>query len=216
VTRDRPVGEAVVGALCRVRPPGDVTQDRVDVGQLSTDELVPHGAVQLRVVRPDRVRDRVTPVRTTDEQVAGRMWQRTNLVLLDHRRRHVTPSNGRHGRQSRTDHYHSHSVIIQLEATFQPNIGNMAALRNRAGHYIFALWSLLSSSSFFFFPRLISAVAQIGSLQYFHTWCGLSANLECRSEMHCTQFAANTRRKQSQKIAIWAPSHNFVGLYLRN
>jgi len=37
----------------------------------------------------------------------------------------------------------------------------MAALWNRAGHYIFALWFLSSSSSFFlsfFFPRLISAV----------------------------------------------------------
>jgi len=35
----------------------------------------------------------------------------------------------------------------------------MAALWNRAGHYIFALLFLLSSSSVFFFPRLISAVA---------------------------------------------------------
>jgi len=33
----------------------------------------------------------------------------------------------------------------------------MAALRSRCGHYIFVLWFLLSSS-FFFFPRLISAV----------------------------------------------------------
>jgi len=33
----------------------------------------------------------------------------------------------------------------------------MAALFNRAGQYIFALWFLLSS--IFFFPRLISAVA---------------------------------------------------------
>ena len=32
----------------------------------------------------------------------------------------------------------------------------MAALRGRCGHYIFALWFLLSSSSSFF-PRLISA-----------------------------------------------------------
>jgi len=32
----------------------------------------------------------------------------------------------------------------------------MVALWNRADHYIFALWFLLS---FFFFPRLISAVA---------------------------------------------------------
>jgi len=33
----------------------------------------------------------------------------------------------------------------------------MAALRSRCEHYIFILWFLLSS--FFFFPRLISAVA---------------------------------------------------------
>jgi len=37
----------------------------------------------------------------------------------------------------------------------------IAALWNRAGHYIFILWFLLSFFflSFFFFPRLISAVA---------------------------------------------------------
>jgi len=36
----------------------------------------------------------------------------------------------------------------------------MAALCNRAGHYIFALWSLLLSSIYLLiFPRLISAVA---------------------------------------------------------
>jgi len=34
----------------------------------------------------------------------------------------------------------------------------MAALRSRCGHYVFALW-FLASSFFFFFPRLISAVA---------------------------------------------------------
>jgi len=34
----------------------------------------------------------------------------------------------------------------------------MAAPCNRAGHYIFALWFLFSSSFFFSFPRLISAV----------------------------------------------------------
>ena len=42
--------------------------------------------------------------------------------------------------------YYSHTILII-----------MAALCNRAGHYIFAMWFLLSSS--FFFPRLISAVA---------------------------------------------------------
>jgi len=38
----------------------------------------------------------------------------------------------------------------------QPNLSVMATLWNRAGHYIFAMWFLLS---FLFFPRLISAVA---------------------------------------------------------
>ena len=35
----------------------------------------------------------------------------------------------------------------------------MVALWNRAGHYIFALWFLLSVYLLSFFPRLISAVA---------------------------------------------------------
>jgi len=43
----------------------------------------------------------------------------------------------------------------------------MAALRNRAGHYIFVLWFLLSSS--FFFPRLFSAVADWMSTILPHT-----------------------------------------------
>jgi len=36
------------------------------------------------------------------------------------------------------------------------------------------------------------------------------------SEMCCTRLAANTGRKNRRKIAIWAPSHDFVRLYLRN
>jgi len=70
----------------------------------------------------------------------------------------------------------------------------MAALRSRCGHYIFALWFLLSFY-LFFFPCLISAV-QIGCLPYFHTWCGLRANLRCRSETCCTRFAENTELKK--------------------
>jgi len=31
---------------------------------------------------------------------------------------------------------------------------------------------------------------------YLHTWYGLSANLQCRSETGCTRFAANTGRKK--------------------
>jgi len=45
------------------------------------------------------------------------------------------------------------------------------------------------------FPRLISAVADWISTIHAHIWCGLSANLECRSEMYCKRLAKNTGRK---------------------
>ena len=70
----------------------------------------------------------------------------------------------------------------------------IAALCNTAGHYIFAMW-FLSSSIFLFFLAL-SQRPQIGCLPYFHTWCGLSANLECRPEMCCTRLAGNTGCKK--------------------
>jgi len=95
----------------------------------------------------------------------------------------------------------------------------MATLRSRCGHYIFALWFLLLSFFLFFylFPRLISAVADwTSSVDHIHTWCGPSANLECRSETCCTRLAGNAGPQNRQKFAIWAPSHKFVGLYLRN
>ena len=41
--------------------------------------------------------------------------------------------------------------------------------------------------------------SEIGCLPYFHTWCGLSANLESRSEMCCTWLAENTGRKNDAK-----------------
>jgi len=86
----------------------------------------------------------------------------------------------------------------------------MAALCNRAGYYIFALWFV---SFFFFFFFFYSPNLSRRRFDVYHTWCGPSANLECRSEMCCTRLAGNTGHK---KIAILAASHNFVGLYLRN
>jgi len=44
----------------------------------------------------------------------------------------------------------------------------MAALRSRRGHYIFALWFLLSSFFLSFFPRLISAVGDLMSTIHPH------------------------------------------------
>jgi len=46
-----------------------------------------------------------------------------------------------------------------------------------------------------FFPCLISAAAD----WYFHTWCGLSANLRRRSETCCMRLAENTGRKKVAK-----------------
>jgi len=59
----------------------------------------------------------------------------------------------------------------------------------------------------FFFPRLISAM-EIGCLPYFHTWCGLSANLECVSEMCCTRLNENTGRK---KLPFWHHRTKLLG-----
>ena len=56
--------------------------------------------------------------------------------------------------------------------------------------------------SFFFFVAY-SQPSQTGCLPYFHTWCGLSANLGSRSETCCARLAGNTGRK---KIAKNSPS----------
>ena len=51
-------------------------------------------------------------------------------------------------------------------------------------------------SSFFFFssPSLSGR-----RLDGYHTWCGPSANLECRSEMSCRRLAGNARPKKIAK-----------------
>jgi len=55
-------------------------------------------------------------------------------------------------------------------------------------------WALAHISSFF---CLFSSPN--GCRPYFHTWCGLSANLECMPEMCCTWIAENTGRKNYAK-----------------
>jgi len=69
----------------------------------------------------------------------------------------------------------------------------MVALWNRADHYIFC--PVVSYS----FVYLFSSPSQIGCLPYFHTWCGLSANLRCRSETCCTRLARNAGPKKVAK-----------------
>ena len=56
--------------------------------------------------------------------------------------------------------------------------------------------------SFYLLSAFFLAKSQrphIGCLPYFHTWCGLSANLECRSEMCGTRIAENAGPKKSPK-----------------
>ena len=86
---------------------------------------------------------------------------------------------------------------------------------NRADHYIFTLWFLLSF--FLSFPRLISAVGDWMSAILPSTHgVALVANLGRRSKTYCMRLAEMQDAQNRQKIAICAPSYNFVGLYLRN
>jgi len=76
----------------------------------------------------------------------------------------------------------------------------MAALCNRAGHYIFALWFL---SIFFYLSFFYSSPNLSGRrLDVYHTWCGPSANLECRSEGAARASMQMQDPKKSPKIAI--------------
>jgi len=81
---------------------------------------------------------------------------------------------------------------------------------------------IFSSCGFFFFLLLLSFFfahsqpSEIGCLPYFHTWCGLSANLERMSEMCSTRLAENTRRKKSPKIRHLGTIAQLCLLYLRN
>ena len=98
----------------------------------------------------------------------------------------------------------------------------MAALWNMAGHYIFALWFLslwspyvigqtiifLPCDSIFYLSFYLSFFYSSPNLSgrrldVYHTFthgvCGLSANLECMSEMCGTRLAANTGRKKVAK-----------------
>jgi len=76
-------------------------------------------------------------------------------------------------------------------------------LPKMAGHILWERKTKPPVSFFFlsfflssFFPRLISAVGD-WMFTVLRQMCGLSANLECRSEMRCTRLAANTGCKKS-------------------
>jgi len=90
----------------------------------------------------------------------------------------------------------------------------MATLWNRAGHYIFALWFLLLSSFFFSSPNLSGRRVDV-----YHTSTHGVALLQIQdASLKCAARGSLEIQdaKMTQKIAISAPSNNFVGLYLRN
>jgi len=79
----------------------------------------------------------------------------------------------------------------------------MVALWNRTDHYIFILWFSFYLSIFFSSPNLtcIAAAHWMSTKSpYSQTWCGPSANLECRSETCCARLAENAGPKKSPKF----------------
>ena len=76
----------------------------------------------------------------------------------------------------------------------------MAAVCSRCGHSILPLWFLLSF--FLLFSLAYSQRSQIRCLLYFHTSCGLSANLECM----CDMLHAARRKYRTQKLHKKSPS----------
>jgi len=76
----------------------------------------------------------------------------------------------------------------------------MAALWNAAGHYIFALW-FLSSSSSSFFRRLMSAVAE---------WMSTILLLQ---GMELRNFRRGRHRYSAGRPSRWASAHILVFLF---
>ena len=92
----------------------------------------------------------------------------------------------------------------------------MAALLNRAGHYIFALGFLLSS---FFLLCFFSPNMSRRRLDVYHTSThGVAlVRIQDAGLKHAARGSLKIQdAKNRQKLAIWAPSHNFVEVYLRN
>jgi len=80
---------------------------------------------------------------------------------------------------------------------------------------------IFSSCGFFFFLSFYllfflaySQPLQTGCLPYFHTWCGLSENLRCRSETCCTQHAENTGCKKIAKNSPSGHHHTTLSGYI--
>jgi len=89
----------------------------------------------------------------------------------------------------------------------------VAALRSRCGHCILPLsYHFLLS----FFPCLFSVVTDWMSAVLPHMmWSLCEFRMQVCTVLHAARWKYRTQ-KLRKKIAICAPSHNFVGPYLRN
>ena len=98
---------------------------------------------------------------------------------------------------SSTDQFLSFNVLL-------PPIPGTAVLfmATQCGFFFFFLLLL------FFFAY--SQRSQIGCLPYFHTWYGLSVNLECRSEMCCTRLVEKTGRNNSPSKHLCTTSSGYI------
>jgi len=83
-------------------------------------------------------------------------------------------------------------------------------------NYVFVLWFLPSFFFLSFFPRLISAVADLMSTILAHMVWPYCANLDAGLKPAACRSLEMQNPKNRQKLAIWAPWHKCVGVYLRN
>jgi len=89
----------------------------------------------------------------------------------------------------------------------------MVALFNRADHYIFALWFLLSIFCFSM-PDLSHRRLDVCHTSTRGVALARISDAGLKRAAHGSLQIQDA--KKSPKIAICAPSHNFVGLYLHN
>jgi len=92
----------------------------------------------------------------------------------------------------------------------------MPAMRSRCGHYIFVLWFLLSIFLLFSSPILSRRRSDVYHTSTHGVALVRMYDAGLNSETCCTRLAEDTGCKISPKLAICAPSHNFIRLYLRN
>ena len=135
-------------------------------------------------------------------------WESVAFDRVIHKSR-VMPFSGHHVLFITAD-----TVCVDLEL-FQSFINCSCYSVESTGpfHILVWLWPplcfILFSSFFLLFFLAYSQWSQIGCLPYFRTWCGLSVNLECRSEMCCTRLA----KIQDVKIRLWTAKLNTIMSY---